>query len=197
MSSVQNQALGYLTETYKESLRIKERFLEEYAPKLIEMSERIGQCFHQGGKLMLMGNGGSAADAQHWAAEMVGRMLIERRPLPVLALTTDTSIITAVANDYSYDEIFEKQVQALGKPGDVLFAISTSGKSPNILKATRRAKEMGLTVFGLTGRDGGPLMVEADLCLCATEGKNSSRIQETHIFAIHSIVDILDRFYLK
>ncbi len=197
MSNTHEQALGYVLETYQESLKIKEKFLHDHGSDLVKVAEKMGRCIASGGKILICGNGGSAADAQHWAAEMVGRMLIERRPLPAIALSTDTSILTAVANDYAYDQIFSKQVDALGKQGDMLFAISTSGKSPNILKAVEVAKERSMEVVAITGRDGGSLAKIADLTLCVSEGRNSSRIQETHIFAIHSLVDILDRYFLQ
>ena len=156
----------------------------------------LGQCFKQGGKLLIMGNGGSAADAQHMAAEMVGRMLVDRHPLPAIALTTDSSNLTAIGNDFGYDHIFLKQIQALARKGDVVLAISTSGNSRNVLSAAAEARRIGAHVIALTGGTGGELRGLADLVLNATLGANSSRIQETHIFAVHSMVDLLDRFFL-
>ncbi len=195
--SVDEQAFNYIFETYQESLQIKEDFLNRHGRDLVTAAGLLGEAIENGNKILICGNGGSAADAQHWAAEMVGRMLIERRPLPALALTTDSSILTAVANDYAYDEIFSKQVEGLGKAGDVLVAISTSGNSKNVLNAVDAAKKKGMKVIALTGRDGGSLAQASDLVLCARLGKNSSRIQETHSFAIHSLVDVLDRYFLK
>jgi D-sedoheptulose 7-phosphate isomerase len=157
----------------------------------------LGQCVKAGGKVLIFGNGGSAADAQHMAAEMVGRMLVDRRPLPAIALTTDTSNITAIGNDFGYDSIFIKQVQALARKGDVVLAISTSGNSKNVLAAAQEAKKLGCTVIALTGGAGGALKSHCDIWLNASKGTNSSRIQETHIFAVHSMVDLLDRFFLE
>jgi D-sedoheptulose 7-phosphate isomerase len=131
------------------------------------------------------------------AAEMVGRMLVERRPLPAIALTTDSSNLTAIGNDYGYDHVFLRQVQALAGPHDVLLAISTSGNSKNVLLAVEAARKVGTRVIALTGGAGGLLREKCDLWLNAGLGKNSSRIQETHIFAVHSMVDLLDRFFLR
>jgi D-sedoheptulose 7-phosphate isomerase len=186
----------YLTATAQETIEIQKAFLAEFGEKVIEASRAIGHSIRGGGKLLIFGNGGSAADAQHMAAEMVGRMLVERRPLPAIALTTDTSNLTAVGNDYGYDYVFVKQVQALAKKGDVVLAISTSGNSKNVVAAVEAARGMGCKVIGLTGGDGGKIKTMCDIWLNASKGKNSSRIQETHIFAIHSMVDLLDRFFL-
>jgi D-sedoheptulose 7-phosphate isomerase len=187
----------YLSDTYKESLAAKEQFLKECGNQLVEAAKTIGQCVRQGGKLLIMGNGGSAADAQHMAAEMVGRMLKERRPLPAIALTTDTSNLTAIGNDYGYDFVFVRQVEALARKEDVVIAISTSGNSKNVLAAVESAKKVGCKVITLTGGTGGKLTSLADIALNVSGGKNSSRIQESHIFAVHSMVDLLDRFYLE
>ncbi len=131
------------------------------------------------------------------AAEMVGKMLVDRKPLPAIALTTDTSNLTALGNDFGYESIFAKQIQALARKGDVVIGISTSGNSKNVLAAIEMAKKIGCKTIGLTGGNGGKLKSMADLCLNASLGKNSSRIQETHIFAVHSMVDLLDRFFLE
>lgn len=186
----------YILGTYDESLAAKKAFIENNIEKIIKACEMIAGGIKQGHKLLICGNGGSAADAQHMAAEMIGRMLIERNPLPALALTTDTSNITAIANDYSYEAIFEKQVQGLGQKGDVLLAISTSGNSKNVIKAVEAAKVKGMTTISLTGGSGGKLKELCDLNLNVELGKNSSRIQETHIFVVHSLVDVMDRFFL-
>ena len=188
---------SYLKQTFEETLAIKRHFFEENAAALIAGAKAIGLSVRNGGKIMIFGNGGSAADAQHMAAEMVGRMLVERRPLPAIALTTDTSNITAIGNDYGYDVIFLKQVQALAKKGDVVLAISTSGNSPNVMLAAEEAKRLGCVLIGLTGGTGGKLKPLADISINASLGKNSSRIQESHIFAFHSLVDLLDRFFLE
>ncbi len=186
----------YLITTSDESNRARSAFLEECGDALGEVAQLLGHCIKQGGKLLILGNGGSAADAQHMAAEMVGRMMIERPPLAAIALTTDTSNLTAIGNDYGYDWVFVKQVEALAKPGDLLLAISTSGNSKNVVLAVERAKQLGCKVVSLTGGSGGLLKSLSDISLNVSQAKNSSRVQETHIFAIHSIVDLLDRFYL-
>ncbi len=186
----------YLRGTFDETQRIQKRFLEECQDGLIEAAQAIGRSIQAGGKLLIFGNGGSAADAQHMAAEMTGRMLVERRPLPAIALTTDSSALTAIGNDYGYDQVFLRQAQALAKPGDVVLAISTSGNSPNVIDAVRFVKTLPCPVIGLTGREGGKLLEMADFKLNVSLGKNSSRIQESHIFAVHSLVDLVDRYFL-
>ncbi|MCC7441779.1 MAG: SIS domain-containing protein [Bdellovibrionales bacterium] len=189
--------IDYLQQTYAESLEIKKQFMATSSEKLVAAAERLGKCVSTGGKVLIFGNGGSAADAQHMAAEMVGRMLLDRRPLPEIALTTDSSNLTAIGNDFGYDQIFVKQIQALGRKGDVAIAISTSGNSGNVITAVEACRKQGLFVIGLTGGKGGKLKELADLCLNAELGSNSSRIQETHIFAVHSMVDLMDRFFLE
>lgn len=186
----------YLIETNKESLAIREEFLKECGARVVEAAKLLGETIRQGGKILICGNGGSAADAQHMAAEMVGRMLVDRRPLPAIALSTDTSNLTAIGNDFGFDRVFQFQVQGLARKGDVLIAISTSGNSKNVLLAVEAAKQQGVKVIGLTGGTGGKLREQADISLNASLGKNSSRIQETHIFAFHSLVDLLDRYFL-
>ena len=176
----------YILATYDESLAAKKAFIDSNIETIVKACELISSAMKNGHKLMICGNGGSAADAQHMAAEMVGRMLIERNPLPALALTTDTS----------NDAIFEKQVQGLGQKGDVLLAISTSGNSKNVIKAVEAAKAKGITTISMTGGSGGKLKDFCDLNLNVELGKNSSRIQETHIFIVHSLVDVMDRFFL-
>ena len=175
----------------RESQRIQENFLEKNASQIIYCAEYISKAFTNERKLLLCGNGGSAADAQHLAAEFVNRFLSERHPLPALALTTDTSIITSIANDYSYEEIFSKQIQALGVEGDILLAISTSGKSKNILSALRTAKEKGLYTIGLIGRDGGKMLQLVDLPILV-ESNETPRIQEVHILAGHLICELVE-----
>jgi D-sedoheptulose 7-phosphate isomerase len=194
---ISDTAKEYLIKTSEESIAIQQQFLRDFGDKVVEAARTLGQCIKNGGKLLIFGNGGSAADAQHMAAEMVGRMLVDRRPLPAIALTTDTSNLTAIGNDFGYDAVFLKQVQALARKGDVVLAISTSGNSKNVLVAAQEAKKIGCTVIGLTGGAGGTLKSQCDIWLNAAKGANSSRIQETHIFAVHSMVDLLDRFFLE
>ncbi|MBI2711436.1 MAG: SIS domain-containing protein [Bdellovibrio sp.] len=187
----------YLEKTAKESITTKEAFLKEYGPAIIQAAEMIGTCINKGGKVLVMGNGGSAADAQHMAAEMVGNMLVKRRPLAAIALTTDTSNLTAIGNDFGYELVFVKQIEALAKEGDVVIGITTSGKSKNILAGAECARKLGCKVIGLTGGSGGLLKPLCDVFLCVSLGANSSRIQESHIFAVHSLVDLTDRFFLE
>ncbi|MBC7386824.1 MAG: SIS domain-containing protein [Cryobacterium sp.] len=187
---------SYLNSTFEESLAIKQVFFKENFDAMITGSKTIAHSVTHGGKLLIFGNGGSAADAQHTAAEMVGRMLIDRRPLPAIALTTDTSNLTAIGNDFGYDMVFLKQVQALARKEDVILAISTSGNSKNVILAVEEAKRIGAKVITLTGGTGGKLKALADVSINVSTGTNSSRIQESHIFALHSLVDLMDRFFL-
>ena len=155
-------------------------------------------CLRAGGKVMACGNGGSAADAQHFAAELIGRFERERQELAAIALTTDTSILTAVGNDYSYDEIFSKQVRGLGKKGDILIGISTSGNSKNVVKAIEVAKKMGIKIIALTGNGGGKIasLLDADdVHLCAPSTR-TARIQETHLVLLHALCDGVDHLLL-
>jgi D-sedoheptulose 7-phosphate isomerase len=155
-------------------------------------------CLRAGGKVMACGNGGSAADAQHFAAELIGRFERERQELAAIALTTDTSILTAVGNDYSYDEIFSKQVRGLGKNGDILIGISTSGNSKNVVKAIEAAKKMGIKIIALTGNGGGKIatLLDAnDIHLCAPSTR-TARIQETHLVLLHALCDGVDHLLL-
>lgn len=152
------------------------------------------ECLRAGGKVMACGNGGSAADAQHFAAELIGRFEREREELAAIALTTDTSILTAIGNDYSYDEIFSKQVRGLGKKGDILLGISTSGNSKNVVKAIEAAKKMGIKIIAFTGNDGGKiatLLDKDDIHLCAPSTR-TARIQETHLVLLHALCDGVD-----
>ena len=177
---------------FDESIATKKAFLAGNLDMLITVIDLIAGCFRQGNKLLIFGNGGSAADAQHIAAEFVNRFRIERPPLPALALTTDTSAITSIANDYDYAQIFSKQVKALGKPGDVALAISTSGNAINVLNALDACKDLQITSVGLTGGDGGKMIGRADFLLLAGSTKNTARIQETHILAAHVICEMVD-----
>jgi D-sedoheptulose 7-phosphate isomerase len=163
---------------------------------MVTGARMMGDCVRNGGKILILGNGGSAADAQHMAAEMVGRMMLERPPLPAIALTTDSSNLTAIGNDYGYDLVFVKQVEALAKKEDVIIAISTSGNSANVVKAVEAARTRGCKIIALTGGSGGKLKGLSDVLLNAALGQNSSRIQESHIFAVHTLVDLMDRYYL-
>lgn len=149
-------------------------------------SESMAACLSKGGKLMLCGNGGSAADCQHLAAELTGRLVRDRRPLAALALTTDTSALTCIANDYDFQQVFARQVVALGRPGDVLLGISTSGRSENVLRAVQAAGELGMVTVGLLGRDGGPLRELCDISI-VVPSQTTARIQEMHILIGHTM----------
>lgn len=175
----------------KESQRVKEDFIRKNTSILIDLAEYISKAFKNDRKLMLCGNGGSAADAQHIAAEFVNRFQLDRHPLPAMALTTDTSIITSVANDYGYEEVFSKQIQALGVEGDILLAISTSGNSKNILSAIRTAKEKHLYTVGLIGGDGGEMVTLVDLSL-VVKSNQTPRVQEAHILTGHIICELVE-----
>lgn len=181
----------HIIKIFRESCRVKEAFINDQLGKMVNVVDALTAALKAGNKILIFGNGGSAADAQHIAAEFVNRFIIERPPLPAIALTTDTSILTSIGNDYDFSEIFSKQVRALGQPGDIAWGISTSGNSPNVLKALELAKRMGLVTLAFTGRDGGPIAKMADLCLNVSSS-STARIQETHITAGHAICELVD-----
>jgi len=182
-----------ITKAFEESIQAKKAFLKENLATLMSAIDAVAEAFLRGNKFLIFGNGGSAADAQHIAAEFVNRFRIERPPLPALALTTDTSAITSIANDYDYKEIFSKQVKALGKEGDVALAISTSGNAANVLAAIEVCKKLKIATIGLTGGDGGKMARQVDYLLRVSEGKNTARIQETHILVGHVICELVDQ----
>lgn len=165
---------------------------EEMTPTVAATVELLVETLGRGSKLLVMGNGGSAADAQHFAAEIVGRFKLERRALPAIALTTDSSILTAVGNDYGFDNVFRRQVEALVTPGDVVFGISTSGSSKNVHAALLLAAELGCQTVGLLGRDGGSIKEIVDIAL-VVPSDDTPRIQEGHITLIHIICDLVER----
>jgi D-sedoheptulose 7-phosphate isomerase len=177
---------------FEASIVEKQHFLQTNSDALIKATEAVVKSIRTGGKILLFGNGGSAADAQHIAAEFVNRYLIERPPLPALALTTDTSALTSITNDYGPDDVFAKQVQALGRPGDIAIAFSTSGNSPNILRALKVCRKLGMSTIGLTGGNGGEMAACVDLCLCVSATSVTPRIQETHILIGHVICELVD-----
>jgi D-sedoheptulose 7-phosphate isomerase len=182
-----------IAQAFDESVRVKQAFLRDNLHALTQAIDAVTGAFRSGNKLLVFGNGGSAADAQHIAAEFTNRFLIEREPLPAIALTTDSSALTAIANDYDYSQVFAKQVKALGKTGDIALAISTSGNSSNVLAALEVCKQLRIKTIGLTGGSGGKMSGQVDYLLCASEGKNSPRIQETHILVGHVICEIVDQ----
>jgi D-sedoheptulose 7-phosphate isomerase len=175
----------------EDSINVKQRFVSENLDSMLEGADRLAACLASGHKILIFGNGGSAADAQHIAAEFVNRFQIERPPMAALALTTDTSIITSIGNDYHFDDIFSKQVAALGRRDDIAIGISTSGNSKNVIKAVHAAKDIGMYTVGLTGR-GGELSMCADLVF-SVKSDITARIQETHITLGHILCDLVDR----
>ncbi len=181
----------HIIKTFKESSRVKDTFINENLNKLVNVIDAIINALKAGNKILIFGNGGSAADAQHLAAEFVNRFLIERPPLPAIALTTDTSVITSIGNDYDFSEIFSKQIRAVGQPGDIAWGISTSGNSANVLKGLEMAKKLGLITIAFTGKDGGEIAKIVDFPLHVSSS-NTARIQETHITAGHAICEMVD-----
>lgn len=179
---------------FQESAELKIKSATVLAQPISQAVELMFTALSNGNKILACGNGGSAADCQHFAAELVGRFERERLPLPALALTTDTSILTAVGNDYSYNEIFSKQVQAFGQPGDILLALSTSGNSANVLAAVDAALERDMRIVALTGKGGGAIgkrLTDADVHICVPHDR-TARIQEVHLLTIHCLCDGID-----
>ncbi|MGD8449029.1 MAG: D-sedoheptulose 7-phosphate isomerase [Desulfobacterales bacterium] len=180
-----------ILDTLQDSIRVKDWFIKNNIPLILKGADMLVNCITSGHKILIFGNGGSAADAQHIAAEFVNRFQIERPPLAAIALTTDTSIITSIGNDYHFDEIFSKQINALGKKDDIAVGISTSGNSKNVIQAIHAAGKIGMFTIGLTGR-GGELAQCADLVF-AVESDTTARIQETHIILGHILCDLVER----
>ncbi len=182
-------------DNFSESIRIKTEALETLAPVIANAAARMADCLLHEHKILSCGNGGSAADAQHFSSEMLNRFEMERPGLPAIALTTDTSTMTSIANDYQFDDIFSKQIRALGQPGDILLAISTSGESRNIINAIDAAHDRSMSVISLTGREGGQVayqMQENDIEI-RVPSWSTARIQEVHLMIIHSLCDLVDR----
>jgi D-sedoheptulose 7-phosphate isomerase len=175
----------------EESASLKRKFFEAEASQVLEAGRMLASALSSGNKVLAFGNGGSAADSQHFAAELVNRFRRDRQALAAIALTTDTSILTSVANDSDYESVFSRQIEALGDPGDVAVAISTSGNSPNVLKAVESARARGLKTLGLSGRDGGSLAKGVDLCLTVPH-QETARIQEVHGLLIHLFCEMID-----
>jgi D-sedoheptulose 7-phosphate isomerase len=180
-----------ILDTLEQSIETKEKAVRGNIDTLLAGAERIAEALASGHKILLFGNGGSAADAQHIAAEFVNRFAVERAPLAALALTTDTSVLTSIGNDYRFEDIFSKQIRALGKEGDVAWGISTSGNSKNIVSAVITAREMGLLTFGMTGRGGG--LADCAEILFSVPSNVTARIQEAHITLAHILCDLVDR----
>lgn len=190
-----SHAEARVAELFQESAALKASLATQMPTAIAAAGDRMTTALLNGNKIMSCGNGGSAGDAQHFSGEMLNRFEMERPGLPAIALSADTSTLTAIGNDYSFDEIFSKQVQALGQTGDMLLAISTSGNSVNIIKAVQAAHNRGVSVIALTGRDGGAIvneLAEGDLELRVPSG-STPRIQEVHILIIHCLCDLIDR----
>src|SRR5262245_42844127 len=175
-----------------QSLDIKTRFFADHASRLAEAAEVVANGFRAGHKILIFGNGGSAADAQHIAAEFVGRFVPDRPALPALSLSTDTLILTSVGNDYGFDHIFARQIEALGQAGDSAIAISTSGNSPNVLAGIAAARSNGVYTVGFTGEDGGQMIDQVEVLFCVPT-RYTPRIQETHIMIGHVLGELVDR----
>ena len=180
-----------IQQSVEDSITAKKDFFAKNIKKVESCAYIMALALKKGRKILLFGNGGSAADCQHIAAEFVNRFQMERKPLPAIALTTDTSIITSIGNDYSFEDIFFKQVQALGKKGDIVLGISTSGNSPNVIKAVQEAKKMGLLIIGFSGEKG-KLKKLSDIPFCV-DSDTTARIQEVHILLAHILCDLTER----
>jgi D-sedoheptulose 7-phosphate isomerase len=190
--------IARVARNFEDSAQTKLNAVDAMAAPIAAAIETMTECLLAGGKIMACGNGGSAGDAQHFAAELIGRFEAERQELAALALTTDSSILTAVANDYSFTQVFAKQVRGLGHAGDVLLAISTSGNSGNVIEAIKAAHEHEIRVIALTGKGGGQigeLLRDADIHLCVP-AERTARIQETHLLVIHCLCDGIDALLL-
>jgi D-sedoheptulose 7-phosphate isomerase len=183
---------------FDDSAQIKLQSKKVLAKPIADAAQAMVACLMNDGKILVCGNGGSAADSQHFAAELINRFEVERPGLAAIALTTDSSVLTSIANDYDYNQIFSKQVRALGMDGDVLLAISTSGNSPSVLEAMQAAHERNMPVVALTGRDGGKMaamLKPGDIHICVP-AKSTARIQEVHLLALHCMCDAIDHLIL-
>jgi D-sedoheptulose 7-phosphate isomerase len=176
---------------FDEHTRLQREFLKHDTEMLVRIAEVLLQAFRKGRTVYFFGNGGSAADAQHLAAEFVNRFRLDRRALPALALTTDTSVLTSIANDFGYDRVFARQLEAFGHAEDVAVGLSTSGASPNVLEGIRLARQQGLVTVGFSGGDGGPLLRETDHCLVVPSNA-AARVQEMHIIAGHVVCELVE-----
>jgi D-sedoheptulose 7-phosphate isomerase len=186
--------INRISENFSESAHLKLQSMDALAAPIAAAAERMVQCLRQDGKILACGNGGSAADSQHFAAELLNRFEMERPGLAAMALTTDTSTLTSIANDYDFEQIFSKQVRALGQKNDLLLAISTSGNSKNVLAAMHAAHENGMSVIALTGRNGGTMaeaLGPADIQICVP-AQSTARIQEVHLLTLHCLCDAID-----
>ncbi len=195
-NSVNQSVIERMGTHFAESIRVKQQTLAELAPEIAIAGELIVHCFLNNNKILVCGNGGSAADAQHFASEMINRFEKERPSLPAMALTTDTSTLTSIANDYRYEDIFAKQLRALGQAGDLLFLITTTGNSKNLIEAWKVAEKRSLYTLALTGKDGGllaQLLNPARSIELRVPSHSTARVQETHLLIIHCLCDFIDQ----
>ena len=194
MQQADARLIGRIAAHFADSAKLKSEAASVLGEPIAQAGTLLAQALKAGGKALACGNGGSAADAQHFAAELVNRFEAERPPLAGLALTTDSSTLTSIANDYAYQQVFAKQVRAIGRRGDVLLAISTSGNSANVIEALHVAHELGVKIIALTGNGGGkmgPLLTAEDVHICVPH-KNTARIQEVHLLVLHCLCDAID-----
>jgi D-sedoheptulose 7-phosphate isomerase len=187
-----DKSLACVVQALEDGAELRLRVARECGPRIVEAAQAVASCLQNGGKALFFGNGGSAADAQHIAAELVGRYYLNRKALPALALTTDTSILTAVGNDFGFDQVYVRQVEALGRSGDVAFGISTSGNSPSVILAMEQASRQGMVTIGLSGATGGKLCGCAEIPILVP-AKDTARIQECHITIGHLICELVER----
>jgi D-sedoheptulose 7-phosphate isomerase len=189
------EPIEHIRRNFLDSISTKQQALETAAPSIARAAEVLAHALSGGARVLCCGNGGSAADAQHFSSELLNHYEMERPGLPAIALTTDSSTLTSLANDYGYPEVFARQIQALGRPGDVLLAITTSGHSENILRAIAAAHQHGMQVIALCGRDGGgiPALLHEGDTEIRVPGSSTARIQEVHLLAIHCLCDLIDK----
>ena len=194
MAQKKEEKFNLVQNRMEESIVLKRKIQDELTEKIIELSELLAECIKNGGKLLLCGNGGSAADAQHFAGELVVRLSSDytRSALPAITLSSNDYVLTACANDFGFEQVFSRQIEALGKPEDVLLCISTSGNSPNLITAAQKAKEKNMKTVGLLGRDGGKLKNLSDLSIIVPSS-NTPRIQETHICICHILCELIEK----
>ena len=186
------QILDRIDSAFNQSIEVKRHFLRHNRELLVQVVHAVADCLKAKNKLLVFGNGGSACDAQHFVGEFVNRFMHDREPLSAIALTADMSILTSTANDYSYEAVFERQLRALGRPGDIAMGISTSGNSQNVIRALKAAQSLKLTTIGLTGKNGGEVGKLVDYHVNVSLGQ-TPRIQETHIVVLHLIAEMVDK----
>jgi D-sedoheptulose 7-phosphate isomerase len=194
METKPNQKIELIQKEIQESIKLKNRVKDELPGKIVEVAQVLAECIKNGGKILLCGNGGSASDAQHLAGELVVRLSSDytRTALPAITLSSNDYVLTACANDFGFEQVFSRQIEALGKPEDLLVCISTSGNSPNLIKAAEKSKEKKMKTVGLLGRDGGKLKDLSDFSIIVPS-ENTARIQEIHIFVCHILCELIEK----